>query len=144
MPQIDHGVLHQIHTVMALLFDLKAQQQPFEFILGTGTTASRNCTAVEYRSSEQRSPGSPTGFPRMSGHPAVQEALRNHYFDSLVLPDSMSQHRLNPVEPPWYATRIFGGVGGAAPCGAPDQCHLAKGRALYHDPSSAKVRNVSS
>jgi hypothetical protein len=33
MPQIDHGVRHQFHTVMALLFELKAQQQPFEFIL---------------------------------------------------------------------------------------------------------------
>jgi hypothetical protein len=30
--------------------------------------------------------GSPTGFLRMSGHPAVQQALRNHYFDSLGLP----------------------------------------------------------
>ena len=30
--------------------------------------------------------GSPTGFWRMSGHPAVQQALRNHYFDSLGLP----------------------------------------------------------
>ena len=28
----------------------------------------------------------PTGFWRMSGHPAVQQALRNHYFDSLGLP----------------------------------------------------------
>jgi hypothetical protein len=26
MPQIDHGVRHQFHTVMALLFELKAQQ----------------------------------------------------------------------------------------------------------------------
>src|SRR5438477_1422824 len=33
--------------------------------------------------------GLPTGFWRMSGHPAVQQALRNHYFDSLGLPDSM-------------------------------------------------------
>ena len=33
MPEIDHGVGHQLHTVMALLFELKAQQQPFEFIL---------------------------------------------------------------------------------------------------------------
>jgi transposase len=33
MPQIDHSVRHQLHTVMALLFELKAQQQPFEFIL---------------------------------------------------------------------------------------------------------------
>lgn len=30
--------------------------------------------------------GSPTGFWRMSGHPAVQQALRNHDFDSLGLP----------------------------------------------------------
>jgi hypothetical protein len=33
MPQIDHGVRHQLHTVMALLFELEAQQQPFEFVL---------------------------------------------------------------------------------------------------------------
>src|SRR5664279_1635744 len=30
--------------------------------------------------------GSPTGLWRMSGHPAVQQALRNAYFDSLGLP----------------------------------------------------------
>ena len=30
--------------------------------------------------------GSPTGFWRMSGHPAIQQALRNHYFDSIGLP----------------------------------------------------------
>ena len=30
--------------------------------------------------------GSPTGFWRMSGHPAVQQALRNPYFDSIGLP----------------------------------------------------------
>jgi RNA-directed DNA polymerase len=30
--------------------------------------------------------GSPTGLWRMSGHPAVQQALRNDYFDSLGLP----------------------------------------------------------
>ena len=30
--------------------------------------------------------GSPTGLCRMSGHPAVQMALRNHVFDSLGLP----------------------------------------------------------
>ena len=44
--------------------------------------------------------GSPTGFWRMSGHPAVQQALRNHYFHSLGLPDSLP--KLNLVEPPWY------------------------------------------
>jgi RNA-directed DNA polymerase len=30
--------------------------------------------------------GSPTGFWRISGHPAVQQALRNSYFDGLGLP----------------------------------------------------------
>src|SRR5262249_14437686 len=30
--------------------------------------------------------GSPTGFWRMSGHPALQKALRNPVFDSLGLP----------------------------------------------------------
>ena len=30
--------------------------------------------------------GSPTGYWRMSSHLAVQQALRNHYFDSLGLP----------------------------------------------------------
>jgi RNA-directed DNA polymerase len=30
--------------------------------------------------------GSPTGFWRMSRHPAVQQALRNPFFDSLGLP----------------------------------------------------------
>src|SRR6266700_3758393 len=34
--------------------------------------------------------GSPTGFWRMSGHPAVQQALRNHFFDSLGVPLSRS------------------------------------------------------
>ena len=33
LPKIDHGVGHQLHTVMVLLFELEAQQQPFEFIL---------------------------------------------------------------------------------------------------------------
>ena len=45
--------------------------------------------------------GSPTGFWRMSGHPAVQAALRNHHSTHAVSPDSMFRHRLNPVEPPW-------------------------------------------
>ena len=32
-----------------------------------------------------------------------------------VSPDSMSLLKLNPVEPPWYVTRMPGGVGGATP-----------------------------
>ena len=31
--QIDQCVRHQLHTVVALLFGLKAQQTPFEFVL---------------------------------------------------------------------------------------------------------------
>jgi hypothetical protein len=63
--------------------------------------------------------GSPTGFWRMSGHPAVQQALPNHYFDSLGPPDCMSPPKLNPSEPPWYVTRMPGGVGGVALRGVP-------------------------
>jgi hypothetical protein len=33
MPQIDQRVSHQLHTVMASLFERKAQQKPFEFLL---------------------------------------------------------------------------------------------------------------
>src|SRR5271165_2884445 len=32
MPQIDQCVGHQFHTVVSLLFELEAQQQPLEFI----------------------------------------------------------------------------------------------------------------
>ena len=38
----------------------------------------------------------------MSGHPAVQQALRNPYFDSLGLPRLHALPKLNPIEPPWY------------------------------------------
>src|SRR6201987_6311284 len=41
--------------------------------------------------------GSPTGFWRMSGHPAVQQALPNRYFDSIGLPRlHVSLSKLNP------------------------------------------------
>jgi len=33
MPQIDQRVGHQFHTVVPLLFELKAQQQPLELVL---------------------------------------------------------------------------------------------------------------
>src|SRR5437899_2881556 len=36
-----------------------------------------------------------------------------------VSPDSMSLPKPNPVEPPWYVTRMPGGVGGVAPRGVP-------------------------
>ena len=44
--------------------------------------------------------GSPMGFWRMSGHPAVQMALRNHVFDSLGLPQLYVPVEAQPVEPP--------------------------------------------
>ena len=40
---------------------------------------------IEQWYSLQGKPG-PTGFWRISGHPAVQQAPRNHYFGSLGLP----------------------------------------------------------
>ena len=46
--------------------------------------------------------GSPTGFWRMSSHPAVQQALRNHVFDDSACPGSTLPQKLNSVEPPWY------------------------------------------
>jgi hypothetical protein len=51
--------------------------------------------------------------------PAAQQALRNHYFDSLSLPRLYISAKPNPVEPPWYVTRMSGGVGGVAPRGVP-------------------------
>ena len=63
--------------------------------------------------------GSPTGFWRMSGHPAVQQALRNATSTHSVSPDSMSLPKPDPVEPPWYVTRMPGGVGGVASRGVP-------------------------
>ena len=32
MPQIDQSIRHQLHTIVTLLFELKAQQKPFEFV----------------------------------------------------------------------------------------------------------------
>ena len=86
----------------------------------TGTTVSKNCAVVAYHSSEQRS------LPdrrRASG--ACQDTRRFNRPCAtttsihLVSPASMSRHTLNPIEPPWYVTRMPGGVGGAAPRGAP-------------------------
>jgi hypothetical protein len=55
----------------------------------------------------------------MSGHPAVQQALRNAYFESLGLPRIHVPPKHNSVEPPWYGTRMPGGVGGVASRGVP-------------------------
>jgi hypothetical protein len=39
-----------------------------------------------------------TGLWRMSGHPAVQQAVRNNYFESLGLPKSMRPPKPNSVD----------------------------------------------
>jgi hypothetical protein len=55
--------------------------------------------------------GSPSGFWRMSGHPEIQRALRNPYFDGLGVPRLyVLLPRFNPIEPPWYgpAPRVVG------------------------------------
>jgi len=41
---------------------------------------------LDPREPQQKPSASDTGFWRMSGHPAVQQALRNPYFDGLGLP----------------------------------------------------------
>ncbi len=83
---------------------------------GTGQIASKNCAVVVYQSSEQRL--RPV-HRRVSG--ACQDIRRSRRPCATttsiqsVSHDSLFQLRLNPVEPPWYATRMPGGVGGAAP-----------------------------
>jgi hypothetical protein len=82
---------------------------------GTDTTASRNCAAVAFQSSVLRLPpvrrrdsGACQDTPR-SNRPCATITSSHSAF-----PVSMSLPKLNPVEPPWYVTRMPGGVGGAA------------------------------
>ncbi|WP_352764366.1 group II intron maturase-specific domain-containing protein [Mesorhizobium sp. M0189] len=48
--------------------------------------------------------GSPTGFWRMSAHPAVQQACATITSSLSVSLVFMSLPKLNPIEPPWYST----------------------------------------
>src|SRR3954467_7884162 len=87
---------------------------------GMGTTASKNCAAMAYRSSGQRLP--PVHRPDTGACQDIRPSKRpcaTTTSTQSVSPDSMFRRRLKPVEPPWYATRTPGGVGGAAPRGAP-------------------------
>jgi RNA-directed DNA polymerase len=59
--------------------------------------------------------GSPTGYWRMSSHPAVQKALRNHVFDDLGLPRLYVAAKAQPDRTAEVRIRMPGGVGGAAP-----------------------------
>ena len=82
----------------------------------TGVTASKNCVVVAYQSSERRPQparrraSGACQDTRRSKRPCVTTtSIRS------VSPDSMFWLRLNPIEPPWYATRMPVGVGGVAP-----------------------------
>jgi hypothetical protein len=95
----------------------------------TGTTASTNCAVAAYRSSMQRSlPVRRRGFgacqdtPRSNKHCPTATSTRS------VSLDSTSLSQLNPVEPPWYVTRMPGGVGGVAPRGVPLSRSLGRSR----------------
>src|SRR4029077_9109644 len=95
----------------------------------TGPIASKNCAVVAYQSSLQRSPP-----VRRRGSGAGQAARRynSHWATPTPTPSfspaSISLSKLNPVEPPWYVTRMPGGVGGVAPRGVP----LSRSSALNH------------
>ena len=77
--------------------------------------------------------GSPTGFWRMSGHPAVQQALRNPYFDGLGLPRLYVPAHAQPDRTTVVRTRMPGGVAGVAPRGVPlsrSSAHPSRSRSL--------------
>ena len=103
----------------------------------TGTTASMNCAIVAYRSSMRRSP--PVRRPVSGACPDIRRSNRpcaTTISTHSVSPDSMSRSRLNPVEPPWYATRMPGGVGGVAPRGVP----LSRSSAQLRRPHTLRRR----
>src|SRR6516225_10099795 len=61
-----------------------------------------------------------------------------------VSPDSISLSQLNPVEPPWYVTRMPGGVGGVAPRGVPlsrSTAHPSRSRSLRRTSANSYVRS---
>ena len=62
--------------------------------------------------------GSPTGLWRMSGHPAVQQALRNDDFESLGFPNLCARPSLTGSNRRG-TDRMPGGVGGVASRGVP-------------------------
>ena len=86
----------------------------------TGETASKNCADVAYPSSElrslpvhQRASGECQVTRRSNKRCAITISTRSVYPDSLFLP------KHNPIEPPWYVTRMPGGVTGKAREGLP-------------------------
>jgi len=67
----------------------------------TGAIASKNCAVVRAKVQCSGRRRFTTGFLRMSGHPAVQQA-RATTIPLTRFPRSTSPPKLNPVEPPWY------------------------------------------
>ena len=99
---------------MYLWKQMEERAQPF-----CGVEKRRRACTQDFR---QRSrPVVPTGFWRLSGHPAlVHQALRNAYFDSIGLPRvAASSETLNSVRTAVVRTRMPGGVTGKAREGLP-------------------------
>ena len=49
-------------------------------------------------------------------HPRAEPLVAKPTPESPAVTEQLtSRHTLNPIEPPWYVTRMPGGVGGAAP-----------------------------
>jgi hypothetical protein len=82
--------------------------------------ASRNCASVVFQSSTLRSP--PVHQPDSGACPVIQRS--NRHCAIIILTQSVFRElphlvMLNPIEPPWYVTRMPGGVTGKTREGLP-------------------------
>src|SRR5271165_2623969 len=127
-----HAIPHRMARLLRLLPDPACAHQPGSVdspkttLVSLAAVAERaqplptNCAVVAYRSSMQRSPP-----VRRQGSGVCQDTPRSNkpcattISTRSVSPDCMSLLKLNPIEPPWYVTRMPGGVGGVAPRGVP-------------------------
>ncbi|AYG66052.1 hypothetical protein [Rhizobium sp. CCGE531] len=86
-----------LNEYKALLLALTQDDVPVEKIRPIQILTGRSPRLIHNRYKELRrrgvpklraavAAGSPSGFWHMSGHPAVQQTLRNHHFESLGLP----------------------------------------------------------
>jgi hypothetical protein len=67
--------------------------------------------------------GSPTGFCACQDTRRFNEHCATTTSTHSASPDSMCLSKPNPIEPPWYETRMPGGGGGVAPRGVPYPNH---------------------